>query len=125
MPVVLGYELRHGARLPDLPHPSPVLLPGEQLPGDLPPHVNGMGTALYNSRDSGVNHCDKPRNLHIMMATISRKTIVPKYRIEGPSESSLGTPNHRVTDSQTPTDDEDNIGELAPATIGQTICIPQ
>ena len=113
MPVVLGYELRHGVRLPDLPRPSYqetgpplVLLPGGQLPGNLSPHVNGMGTTLYNSRDSGVNHCDKPRNLHIMMASISRKTTVPKYRMGGPSEQSLGIPNHRVTDSQTPTDDE-------------------
>ena len=80
MPVVLGYEFRHGVRLPDLPRP-PVLLPGEHLPGDLPPHVNGMGTAAFDSRDSSINHCDKPRNPHIMMETISRKTIVPKYRI--------------------------------------------
>ena len=61
--------------------PPPVLLPGEHLPGDLPPHVNGMGTAAFDSRDSSINHCDKPRNPHIMMETISRKTIVPKYRI--------------------------------------------
>lgn len=88
MPVVLGYELRHGVRLPDLPRPSYqetgpplVLLPGGQLPGNLSPRVNGMGTAAFDSRDSSINHCDKPRNFHIMMETISRKTIVPKYRI--------------------------------------------
>ena len=46
MPVVLGYELRHGARLPDLPYPAPVLLPGEQLPGDLPPRVRSGDSSI-------------------------------------------------------------------------------
>lgn len=125
MPVVLGYELRHGVRLPDLPYPlPPILFPGGQLPGDLPPLVNGMGTAAFDSRDSSINHCDKPRNLHIIMATISRKTIVPKYRIGRPSESSLGTPNHRMTDSQIPTDGENNTGEPHPPPSAKPYVFP-